>query len=98
MSRSLRLALAALGVALVGVLAFGLAAGLAGPALGAQDTERALAEAKEGRPGSYHCDRLWLDYWDYRCRFENAATGWIVIHVRVDRDGIAERSVDGRYR
>lgn len=37
-------------------------------------------------PGSF-------DYWDYRCRWEEPATGWIVIDVRVDRGGVVERSV-----
>jgi hypothetical protein len=97
-SRSLRLTLATLALALVGLLAFGLTSAISGPPLGARETERALAVWGEGKPGSYRCERLWLDEWDYRCRFENAAMGWIFLEVRVDRDGIVERSVNGRYR
>ena len=81
-------------LALVAALIFGVAQVVAGPALGAEATERALASSGHGRPESYHCDRLWLDYWDYRCRWEEPATGWIVIDVRVDRSGVVERSVE----
>lgn len=94
MPRSLRLVVLATALALVTALVFGVAAVVAGPALGADETERALAAHGEGRSESYHCDRLWLDYWDYRCRWEERATGWIVIHVRVDGSGVVERSVD----
>ena len=81
-------------LALVASLAFGVAQVVAGPALGAHETELALASHGKGRPESYHCERLWLDYWDYRCRWEEPATGWIVIDVRVDGDGVVERSVE----
>jgi hypothetical protein len=94
MPRSLRLVVLATALALVAALVFGVAAVVAGPALGADATERVLASSGHGRPASYHCDRLWLDYWDYRCRWEEPATGWIVIDVRVDDDGVVERSVD----
>ena len=81
-------------LALVTALVFGVAAVVAGPALEADETERALASHGKGRPESYQCDRLWLDYWDYRCRWEEPATGWIVIDVRVDGSGVVERSVE----
>ncbi len=81
-------------LALVAALVFGVTAVVAGPALGADETERALASHGKGRPNSYHCDRLWLDYWDYRCRWEEPSTGWIVIDVRVDGSGVVERSVE----
>jgi len=94
MPRSLRLVVLVTALAFVAALVFGVAQVLAGPALGADETERALAAHGKGRPESYHCDRLWLDYWDYRCRWEEPATGWIVIDVRVDADGVVERSVE----
>ncbi|HET9214448.1 MAG TPA: hypothetical protein VFN93_06815 [Gaiellaceae bacterium] len=94
MPRSLRLAVLAAALALVGALVFGVVEAVAGPDLGAHETELALAAHGKGRPESYQCERLWLDYWDYRCRWEEPAVGWIVIDVRVDRDGVVERSVD----
>jgi hypothetical protein len=94
MPRSLRLVVLAAVVALVAALVVGVSQVLAGPALDAEETERLLAAGGRGRPASYHCDRLWLDYWDYRCRWEEPATGWIVIDVRVDGEGIVERSVE----
>ena len=81
-------------LALIGALVFGVVEVAAGPALGADETERALASHGKGRPESYHCERRWLDYWDYRCRWKEPATGWIVIDVRVDGNGVVERSVD----
>jgi hypothetical protein len=94
MPRSLRLVVLATALALVASLAFGVAQVVAGPALGANETELALASHGNGRPESYHCERLWLDYWDYRCRWEEPETGWIVIDVRVDGDGVVEHSVE----
>jgi hypothetical protein len=94
MPRSLRLVVLATALALIASLSFGVAQVVAGPALGADETERALASHGKGRPESYHCERLWLDYWDYRCRWEERATGWIVIDVRVNGSGVVERSVD----
>jgi hypothetical protein len=93
MPRSLRLVVLATALALIAAPVFGVAAVVAGPALGADETERALASHGQGRPESYHCDRLWLDYWDYRCRWEEPATGWIVIDVRVGGGG-GERFVE----
>ena len=94
MPRSLRLVVLATALAVVAALVFGVAAVVAGPALEADETERTLASHGKGRPASYHCDRLWLDYWDYRCRWEEPATGWIVIDVRVNDEGVVERSVE----
>lgn len=94
MPGSLRLAVLAAALALAGVLAVGVVEAVAGPDLGARETERALAAHGKGRPESYRCERLWLDYWDYRCRWEVPATGWVVVNVRVDRNGVVERSVE----
>lgn len=81
-------------LALAVALVIGVVEAVAGPDLGTHETELALAADGRGRPESYHCERLWLDYWDYRCRWEEPATGWVVVNVRVDRNGVVERSVD----
>ena len=94
MPGSLRLAVLAAALALAVALAVGVVETVAGPDLGAHETELALAADGRGRPASYRCERLWLDYWDYRCRWEEPATGWVVVNVRVDGNGVVERSVD----
>ncbi|HEU4450726.1 MAG TPA: hypothetical protein VFR63_12190 [Gaiellaceae bacterium] len=93
MPGSLRLVVLTAAVALGGALVFGVVEAVSGPDLGAHETELALAERGRGQPETYRCDRLWLDYWDYRCRWREPAVGWVVIDVRVGRDGVVERSV-----